>query len=373
MQNDQYKHFLKKTRDTVAHWIEGPEIRKRFRVAMDDREKAWRRYKADDKAEYERVKAYNESPVGKATLKRFNEKQCAFLKDDWEYEGRLREWEQANWLYKRHEIDEHPGPKPKRKVKQPKPPKESVRTELKDPLGKFRWPLGRGQCTICDRYVLLGALHDGVTWEEGDLSEYICLDLLKPGTIVDALYWDSLKKNPNYEAFVEEARRYVEKDLIGQGLMGDKKQAIKKPTIAPVPVPIPIPVSIPGTGERKVGGEPTTPEHGSCDEDNQELCTHSPDFKWVRWYSREYIFNKNQATAVKLLWAAHEDSNKVGVHEVEIGKAIETNSGNYRLLQTFRQRRKVKRGYHPAWGKMIEHVGSRVHRLITPKPDNGKS
>jgi hypothetical protein len=104
----------------------------------------------------------------------------------------------------------------------------------------------------------------------------------------------------------------------------------------------------------------------------QESNKHSPDFKWVSWYGREYVFNNNQATAVRLLWAAHEHPNKAGVREVDIGNAIDTNSGNYRLLQTFRQRQKVKRGMHPAWGEMIERVSTGVYRLKIPKQKKDK-
>ncbi len=92
-------------------------------------------------------------------------------------------------------------------------------------------------------------------------------------------------------------------------------------------------------------------------------CTHSPDYRKVTWYGKPYSFNKNRAIAIKHLWIAHEDPEKVGVHEREIGKDLDTVSANYKLRQTFRQRQNGKRGYHPAWREMIEHWGQGLYRL----------
>ncbi len=103
--------------------------------------------------------------------------------------------------------------------------------------------------------------------------------------------------------------------------------------------------------------------------------THTPDFRVVYWYGKTYKFKKNQATAIGLLWQAWEDPEKVGVHEAEIGKAVETVAKNYRLMETFRQRckGKGKKGFHPAWKELIKHVGAHVYRLRIPKQDSTKS
>ena len=91
--------------------------------------------------------------------------------------------------------------------------------------------------------------------------------------------------------------------------------------------------------------------------------SHSKDFRKVTWDGQEYSFNRNRAIAIRLLWKAYEDPEKVGVNQSEIGEALDSVSTNYRLQDTFRVRCKDRRAYHPAWKKMIEPVGSGVYRL----------
>jgi hypothetical protein len=94
----------------------------------------------------------------------------------------------------------------------------------------------------------------------------------------------------------------------------------------------------------------------------------------VCWYGETYKFNKNQAAAIQLIWQADEDPKKVGAHESDIGKVVDTFSSKYRLRDTFRQRRKgKKRGFHPAWNNLIEHMGNGVYRLKAPELDNTAS
>jgi len=100
---------------------------------------------------------------------------------------------------------------------------------------------------------------------------------------------------------------------------------------------------------------------------------HDKNFKSVTIGDKAYKLTKNQAKAMKLLWTAHEDPNKIGVHEKEIGMAVETTSPRYRLIQTFRQRRGDKKGMHPVWKELIEYLGDGIYRVKLPKAENGKS
>lgn len=108
-------------------------------------------------------------------------------------------------------------------------------------------------------------------------------------------------------------------------------------------------------------------------QDDTGLEWHTPDFRNVRWYGKPYQFNNKQAKAIKLLWCAHKDPSKVGVHESEIGKAVDTGSDKYRLLDTFRQRRGGIRGFHAAWQEMIKHIGNGIYQLTSPEQDNAES
>ncbi len=99
---------------------------------------------------------------------------------------------------------------------------------------------------------------------------------------------------------------------------------------------------------------------------------HSPDYKLVKWFGTVYQFKtKNRASAVRLLLQAYEDPEKVGVHEREIAKDIDTSNKNFHLLHLFRERQNGKRGYHPAWGTMIVHRGHGVYQLKAPENITG--
>jgi hypothetical protein len=102
------------------------------------------------------------------------------------------------------------------------------------------------------------------------------------------------------------------------------------------------------------------------DKTNKE-CSHSPNYRKIIWYGKPYTFSKKRAIAIQLLWEAHENPNKVGVHEREIGKALDTVNAKYRLIDTFRVKHNGKRGYDPAWQEIIEHTGSGVYQLIEPE------
>lgn len=71
-------------------------------------------------------------------------------------------------------------------------------------------------------------------------------------------------------------------------------------------------------------------------------CTHSPDFRSVKWFSVGYSFTANQAACVKLLWESWEQGcPEVGGATVLEAAGIHTERFDH-----------VFRG-HPALGKMI--------------------
>lgn len=116
-------------------------------------------------------------------------------------------------------------------------------------MAKFNIDIPRGteSLSIKDYRVLLGALHDGFTWYNGDKSQYICPDLCKPDTIVSVLYWAWMMKNAKYQPLIDEAFLYVEEDIREKGLLdeGEKtKESKDKPTVPPFPFPVPIPIGM---------------------------------------------------------------------------------------------------------------------------------
>ena len=87
----------------------------------------------------------------------------------------------------------------------------------------------------------------------------------------------------------------------------------------------------------------------------------------MSWYGNKYKFTENQARAFRLLLQAYNDPRKTGVRQSDIGQTLETVAKNYRLMETFRQRCGGKRGFHPAWTEIIEHIGNGAYRLKVPK------
>jgi len=94
-------------------------------------------------------------------------------------------------------------------------------------------------------------------------------------------------------------------------------------------------------------------------------CEHSPDYRSITWYGQSYTFNPTQAKAIKLLWAAWENPDKVGVHQKDVAAAMNSASENYRLVYSFRKNKK----YHPAWRTIIKHNGDGVYSLVEPQKE----
>ncbi len=87
-------------------------------------------------------------------------------------------------------------------------------------------------------------------------------------------------------------------------------------------------------------------------------CWHNEDFTTVIWYGIEYQFNKRQARCIKYLWENESATEK------RIGVILDTGAFTpYRLRDTFRN----KKGYHDAWGEMIQNAGKGCFKLTKPK------
>lgn len=92
-------------------------------------------------------------------------------------------------------------------------------------------------------------------------------------------------------------------------------------------------------------------------------CEHPPDYRLVMWYGQKYNFNNSRAIAIKLLWEAYEDPNKVGVHERDIAQAVDSTARKFRLQDLFRSHGE----YHPAWRTMIKSLGHGFYCLQKPE------
>ena len=86
---------------------------------------------------------------------------------------------------------------------------------------------------------------------------------------------------------------------------------------------------------------------------------HTEDFRVVYWKGDKFEFNPTQAIAIRLLWKAWE--NDLTISETTIAESINTIQTHYKLHNTFRHKGK----YHPAWDKMIKHMGKGIHTLKT--------
>ena len=196
----QYEQFLKETRDTVAGWIGNDRTKAIFSDDMEKLENAYQAYKDAIDAHVKKRDAYFESPKGKAQLRK-----------------------NAQWKKKWDTYKQHPGPESEAPQHPGPPPEDGYKTELPiSPLVKFWLRVKPDSLKIGDYRCLVGALHDGVTWDRGDKAFYICSDLRKEDTIVDVLYWQGICKRSNYRPLIEEARREVEKDLKSKGLLTTK-------------------------------------------------------------------------------------------------------------------------------------------------------
>lgn len=204
----EYNEFLAESRDKIAKRIVVQQIKALFAVDMNEREDAFKRYNAacdahvkSMKSERKRYDEYLETPAGRA------------------YWEKKQQWDKDYQAYEEHQKkhgphfgdrlpDKHPG-------KPPIADFEWKEFNCVNPLAKFDINIHRGTepLAIKDYRVLLGALHDGFTWNNGDKSQYICPDLCKPDTIVSVLYWKWMMKNAKYQPLIEEAFLYVEKDL----------------------------------------------------------------------------------------------------------------------------------------------------------------
>lgn len=215
MNTYNYQQFVRESRDEIASWIADPEQAHLFAKDLDERNNALKKFNAEWNAQNQRYTAWLKSPKGRRAMNIYNDKLDSYTKKRREFQERLSEWEQAKYFHKKEPARyKHPGPKPQEpKLKLPKQTRESVTKELKSPLENFMLPIKPIALNVNDYRVLLGAIHDGFTWHEGDKSQYICPKLRKKGTIVDVLFWDYMWKEPGYKPLIEEALRVVESDM----------------------------------------------------------------------------------------------------------------------------------------------------------------
>jgi len=95
--------------------------------------------------------------------------------------------------------------------------------------------------------------------------------------------------------------------------------------------------------------------------DTKPECDHSDDFKWVLWYGQEFTFNSTQAVIISLFWKGWKEGQN-SIHQNTIAAGISTSSRSYHLVDSFRQHKR----YHPAWRRMIHHLGKGIYILRQP-------
>lgn len=109
----------------------------------------------------------------------------------------------------------------------------------------------------------------------------------------------------------------------------------------------------------------TAPERDTGDEaaDNPPAAVHSPDFRSVNWFGKQYPFTGNQAAAVRLLWEAWQS----GAPDVGGETLIQAADASTQRIDV------VFRG-NPAWGAMIVQGGTRgSYRLTEPAVNSSKA
>jgi len=100
---------------------------------------------------------------------------------------------------------------------------------------------------------------------------------------------------------------------------------------------------------------------GACEPGPESDAAHSPDFRSVHWFGRDYSFTATQAACVKVLWEAWQNQTPE-VGDQTVLEKVEANSE--RLDHVFRLR---GRAQHPAWGKMIVAGATKgSHQLAPP-------
>jgi len=155
---------------------------------MNALEKRWQKYLKECDLYEQKQKDYFQSLAGKS-----------FLKQNQEWEKKWQKYKNGN--------GKHPG----------MPPKGFNESKPVSPLVKYCQLLPEPNSLRPNDYlIILGVLHDGYNWKDGNKSIYICPELVKNGTIIDELYCpeDGYSKNPEYKEIIEEALQQVKKVII---------------------------------------------------------------------------------------------------------------------------------------------------------------
>jgi hypothetical protein len=84
-------------------------------------------------------------------------------------------------------------------------------------------------------------------------------------------------------------------------------------------------------------------------------CSHSEDFRAIKWYGEPFTFTPPQAHCVQCLWSAVE-KGWLGVSKEDLIKVSETESNNVKDI--FKNSK--------AWKKIIVSVGRGVYSLKKP-------
>jgi hypothetical protein len=86
---------------------------------------------------------------------------------------------------------------------------------------------------------------------------------------------------------------------------------------------------------------------GLCEPSSESRPAHSPDYRSVNWFGREFTFTPTQAACVKVLWEAWQNKTP-DVGGQTVLEAVDAHSD--RLDHVFRSGGRIQ---HLAWGEMI--------------------
>lgn len=180
-----YKAFLKESRNQISNLVVNNAVKKLFANQIETVSNLCKAYKEAEERQVKKRKEWFNTKAGR------------------EYCRRFQKWKD------KLEAGREPGPPPKK----PALLKDELPT---DPRTWFVFPpphtLTESEKRIRD-YALLVIVHDGYNWQYRDKTRYIQSDMIKPGTIIDCVWWGRLSKDSRFQGLIEEALTYVETDL----------------------------------------------------------------------------------------------------------------------------------------------------------------
>ena len=198
MDTDKYRQFVGEIHDRIACWITNPDIEALFAREMYDAENLWDKY---------RYQVEQLTSQQKKNLKSTQEKKSGRENARWEKTHLIG----TQKVRCSGEGEKIVNPLIQEMQSRPRIPNILYLEWSENPLRKCNFRIKSSGLNVNDYIVLLGSLHDGFPWHEGDESHHICPDLRRYDTIVDVLFRRNIWCDSRYKLLIEESVRVVEK------------------------------------------------------------------------------------------------------------------------------------------------------------------